>query len=82
MNSKDFLSWLSGVIDAVGDGIPTQTQWDMISTVLDSIDDVEYETDSRESTITCTDPTCKCGGGDYYKCKIPSNKKLLLDNKK
>lgn len=36
MNSKEFILWLRGFVDAV-DGIPTQAQWDIIKDKLDGV---------------------------------------------
>jgi len=36
MNSKEFILWLRGFVDAV-DGIPTQAQWDIIKDKMDGV---------------------------------------------
>jgi hypothetical protein len=36
MNSKDFVLWFGGFVDAV-DGIPTQAQWDIIKNKRDTV---------------------------------------------
>lgn len=36
MNSKDFVLWFGGFVDAV-DGIPTQSQWDLVKSKLSDV---------------------------------------------
>jgi len=38
MRTEDFILWMKGVADIIGDTAPTEDQWDLIKDKLDTVD--------------------------------------------